>query len=199
MTLSDQELIAQVREHNVGAFEALCQRYSEPLRRHLLRMLRDAAAAEDLLQETLLRMWTHAAQWGGRGAPQAWLVRIATNLALNHIRALRRRPQQPLEVPPDSADPDEEPAIPGWMIDRASLGPGEALELAERLALLRQLVAGLPEEKREVLRLIHDAEMEIGEVAQTLGIPPGTVKSRLHYATRRLARQWHDAEGEDRG
>ncbi|MFL5803661.1 MAG: RNA polymerase sigma factor [Roseiflexaceae bacterium] len=196
MILSDHDLMARVRERNVGAFEALCERYGEPLRRHLLRMLRDADAAEDLLQETLLRMWTHAAQWDGRGAPRAWLFRIATNLALNHVRTLRRRRQQPLDIPPDPADPDEEPAIPGWMIDRASLGPGDALELAERLALLRRLVAGLPEEKREVLRLIHDAEMEIGEVAQTLGIPPGTVKSRLHYATQRLAREWRDAEGE---
>jgi RNA polymerase sigma-70 factor (ECF subfamily) len=189
--------MAQVRERDAGAFEALCERYGEPLRRHLLRMLRDAHAAEDLLQETLLRMWTHAAQWDGHGSPRAWLFRIATNLALNHVRTLRRRRQQPLEVPPDLADPDEEPAIPGWIVDTASLGPGEALELAERLALLRRLVAGLPEEKREVLRLIHDAQMEIGEVAQTLGIPPGTMKSRLHYAKQHLAREWRDAEGED--
>lgn len=197
MTLSDQELIARVCERDAGAFEALCQRYGGPLRRHLLRMLRDADAAEDLLQETLLRAWTHAAQWDGRGSPRAWLFRIATNLALNYIRAQRRRPQQPLEVPRDPADPDEQPAIPGWMVDRTSLGPGEALEQAEQLALLRQLVAGLPEEKREVLRLIHDAEMEIGEVAQALGIPRGTVKSRLHYAMQRLARQWRDAENEE--
>jgi len=48
-----------------------------------------------------------------------------------------------------------------------------------------------------VLRLIHDDEMEIGAVARTLGIPPGTVKSRLHYAKERLARAWRDAEAED--
>jgi RNA polymerase sigma-70 factor (ECF subfamily) len=196
MTLSDHELMIGVRERDAGAFEALCGRYGEPLRRHLLRMLRDADAAEDLLQETLLRVWTHAGQWDGRGAPRAWLFRVATNLALNYIRTLRRRPQQPLVLPPDPSEPDEEPAIPGWMVDTASLGPGEALELAERRDLLRRLVAGLPEEKREVLRLIHDAEMEIAEVAQALGIPAGTVKSRLHYATQRLAREWRDAEGE---
>ena len=196
MTLSDHELMARVRERDAGAFEALCERNGEPLRRHVLRMLRDADAAEDLLQETLLRAWTHAGQWDGRGTPRAWLFRIATNLALNHIRALRRRRQQPLEVPPDPTDPeDEEPTIPSWMIDRASLGPVEALEATERLALLRRLVARLPEEKREVLRLIHDDELDIAEVAQALGIPPGTVKSRLHYATQRLAREWREEEG----
>ena len=194
MTLPDHQLMRSIVERDAGAFEALCARYGEPLRRHLLRMLRDADPADDLLQETLLRAWTHAGQWDGRGAVRAWLFRIATNLALNYVRALRRRPQQPLVLPPDPSEADEEPAIPGWMVDTVSLGPGEALELAERRDLLRRLVARLPEEKREVLRLIHDAEMEIAEVAQALGIPPGTVKSRLHYATQRLAREWRDAE-----
>jgi len=196
MTPLDHDLMARICQHDADAFEALCERYSAPLRRHLLGMLRDADAAEDLLQETLLRLWIHAGQWDGRGTPRAWLFRVATNLALNHVRTLRRRRQQPLDLPPDLAEPDEEPAIPGWMIDTASRGPDVALELAERRDLLRRLVAELPEEKRAVLRLIHEAEMDIGEVAQALGIPPGTVKSRLHYATRRLARAWRDAEGE---
>jgi RNA polymerase sigma-70 factor, ECF subfamily len=197
MTLSDQELMAQVRMGDASAFEALCDRYSSLLRRHLLRMLRDADSAEDQLQETLLRVWTHAAQWDGRGTPRAWLFRVATNLALNHVRTIRRRRQQPLEIPPDPDEPEQEVEVPSWMIDTVSLGPDAALELAERYALLRRLLADLPDEKREVLRLIHNDELEIGEVARTLGIPPGTVKSRLHYATQRLARAWREAEGEN--
>src|SRR5215831_17801211 len=117
MTPSDHELIDGVRERDTGAFEALCARYGAPLRGHLLRMLRDAEAAEDILQETLLRLWTHASQWDGRGTPRAWLFRVATNLALNHVRALRRRPQQPLVLPPDPYEAEEEPTIPGWMVD----------------------------------------------------------------------------------
>jgi len=197
MTLSDQELMAQVRAGDAAAFAVLCDRYSPTLRRHLLGMLRDADAADDQLQETLLRVWTHAGQWDGRGTPRAWLFRVATNLALNYVRTVRRRRQQPLELPPDPDESDQESEIPSWMIDSVSLGPDAALELAERHALLRRLVADLPDEKREVLRLIHDDELEIGEVARTLGIPPGTVKSRLHYATQRLARAWREAEGEN--
>lgn len=196
MAAPDQELMAQLREQDAAAFEALSERYAEPLRRHLLRMVRDSDAAKDLLQDALLRAWTHAAQWDGRGTPRAWLFRVATNLALNHVRAQRRRPQQPLEPLPDPVGFDEESSAPAWMIDTAAQGPGEALELAERLALLRRLVAELPEEKRAVLRLIHESELDIAEVARALGIPAGTVKSRLHYATQRLARAMRDAEGE---
>jgi RNA polymerase sigma-70 factor (ECF subfamily) len=74
------------------------------------------------------------------------------------------------------------------------MSPQEAIERSEERARLHNLVARLPEEKREVLRMVHGDEMAIGEVARVLGIPPGTVRSRLHYATRQLAREWHDDE-----
>jgi len=70
------------------------------------------------------------------------------------------------------------------------------MEQGERSRLLQQLVNGLPEEKREVFRLIHDDEMEMRQIAETLGIPEGTVKSRLYYANRSLARAWRDAAKE---
>ena len=76
------------------------------------------------------------------------------------------------------------------MIDTATLGPDALLEQAERREELRLLIQELPEEKREVLRMVHDSEMDIREVAEALGIPEGTVKSRLHYAAKRLAKSW---------
>ena len=191
---SDQDLIEQIQAHDADAFETLFARYGAMIRRHLLRTVRDEYAADDLVQEVFLRVWTCAQQWDGRGALKAWLFRIATNLALNHMRSVRRRRQQPLEIPPDVDDEEEESPVPGWMIDTSSLGPDAELERSERRALFHRLVDELPEEKREVIRLVHDAEMEIREVAETLGIPEGTVKSRLHYATKRLAREWEAME-----
>lgn len=194
MTASDEELMVLIGTGDPEAYALLYTRYHQPLHRHLLGMLRDTEAAADVLQETLLRAWTHADQWDGRGTPRAWLFRTATNLALNHIRAARRRPQQPLVPPAESANPEDEISVPSWMIDTVSLGPDDKVALTERNALLRRLVAELPREKQEVLRLVHEAGMEIAEAAQALGIPPGTVKSRLHYATRRLARAWREAD-----
>jgi RNA polymerase sigma-70 factor (ECF subfamily) len=78
---------------------------------------------------------------------------------------------------------------PAWQAD-PSMGPEALAERADEHARLRTLVAGLPEEKREVVRMIHGDELSVDEVARVLGIPAGTVRSRLHYATQRLARDW---------
>lgn len=192
MTHSDHQLLARVRERDAGAFEALFERYREPVYRHLARLVRDGSAADDLAQEVFLRVWTRAEQWDGRGTCRAWIFRIATNLALNHLRTVGRRRERGLELAPDEEDADS-PA-PTWMIDGATLGPEEQVELGEQRARLRELVAGLPDEKREVFRMIHEAEMDTREVAQTLGIPEGTVRSRLHHARRWLARNWNEDE-----
>ncbi|MBA2396848.1 MAG: RNA polymerase sigma factor [Ktedonobacteraceae bacterium] len=196
MMPSDAELVAQIRAHNADAFEALSIRYREIIYRHVFSTIHDSDATEDVVQEVFLRIWTHAEQWNGRGTFKAWLFRIATNFALNHLRTLRRRKQQPLESPSDPLNEDDESSIPEWMTNHALPGPEIIVEQGERSKLLQQLVNGLPEEKREVFRMIHDAEMETSKVAETLGIPEGTVKSRLHYANRRLARAWQDATKE---
>jgi RNA polymerase sigma-70 factor (ECF subfamily) len=183
--------MGQIRERDASAFETLFLRYRGPVRRHILRVVREEGAAEDLLQEVFLRIWICAEQWDGRGAFKSWLFSIATNLALNHLRSVRRRRDGPLEIPSDRYDDDEfENVTPGWMADRSSLGPDEILEQTERRELLQRFLGELPEEKREILRMVHDAEMEIRDVAESLGIPEGTVKSRLHYATKLLARRW---------
>jgi len=185
----DRDLMERVqRERDASAFETLYARYQEAVQRYLVRMVRDEAAAGDLAQETFLRVWTRSGQWDGRGAFRAWLFRIAAHVALNHLRSVRRRREQPLELPADPLAEEESPT-PAWMIDAASLGPAGALELADRRERLFRLVEELPEEKREVARLAWDAEMDLREVAEALGIPEGTVRSRLHYARKRL-REW---------
>lgn len=190
MNLSDVELIQRILKQDSDAFAVLFDRYIGQVTDHLTRMLRDAGAADDVAQEAFLRVWNRADQWTGQGSFRGWLFRIATNLALNHLRNKKRRREQPLEMPSlyDAAE-DENP-VPGWMIDRASLGPDVHVEQAEQRQILQRLVADLPEEKREVFEMVHGEELGLGEVAKRLAIPEGTVKSRLFHARKRLADGW---------
>lgn len=192
MTPSDQSLIERVLERDAHAFEVLFNRYGEMVCRHVTRIVRDRAAADDLVQEVFLRVWNRADQWNGQGPFRAWLFRIATHQALNHLRAVQRRREQPLESPRPSAENEDEGFVPAWLIDASALGPDALLEQAEQRGLLRRFIDELPEEKREILRMIHDAEMDIREIAERLGIPEGTVKSRLHHARKQIAREWKD-------
>jgi RNA polymerase sigma-70 factor (ECF subfamily) len=190
---SDEQLMARVRRGDAAAFEALFSRYGEAVRRHLAGVVRDVAAAEDLTQDVFLRLWTRAEQWECRGAFRAWLFRIATNLALNHLRSVRRRREELLGDP--TVDPDADgDTLAGRLIDALSPDPAAALEERERSRRLRHLVEQLPIEKREIVRMIHEEEMEIREVAEQLSIPEGTVKSRLFHARRRLAQAWEALE-----
>ena len=197
MLPSDSELLACIRRQDAAAFEILMARYREALRRHLRGIVRDPGATEDLVQEIGLRVWTRADQWDGRGAVRAWLFRIATNLALNHLRTIRRRCERPLE--PAGEDPDEDAFMPAWMVDAAAQEPAQEVERAERDAALRRIVEDLPPDKREVLRMVYDWEMDLREVAERLDIPEGTVKSRLYHARKQLAERWNafENEGED--
>jgi RNA polymerase sigma-70 factor (ECF subfamily) len=194
-TQADETLMADILKHDARAFETLFDRYAEALRRHVCFMLHDETVAHDVVQETFLRVWLHVEQWDGRGAPRAWLYRIATNLALNDLRTVQRRRELPLELPPEPEDDEDMVGfVPAWMVDNSALGPEAAVELVEQRAFYRRALARLPDDKREVFHMVHDLDMSLQDAADALDIPEGTVKSRLHYARRQLARNWREIE-----
>ncbi|MGC9455626.1 MAG: RNA polymerase sigma factor [Phycisphaerae bacterium] len=192
---SDDELLRRVQRRDANAFDALLKRHGDAVRRRATAIVHDRTAADDLLQETFLRVWMRADQWDGGGSARGWLLRIATNLALNHLRSVKRRRDEPLSAPADAAQPPE----PNWLADRESAGPAAEAETAELGRILGRLVEALPEQKREVYRMARQEGADLRTIAEELDIPLGTVKSRLHDATRRLVRQWNEiaAEWED--
>ena len=190
---SDEELMAAVQARQAGSFDLLFERYAAAVRGHLLRIVRDPPAAEDLLQEVFLLVWRRADQWKAQGSFRGWLFRIATNQALNLLRSQRRRPEQPLQ-PVEGLEAEDELDAPAWLVDTASLGPDAALEAAEQRHRLQKIFQELPEEKRLVFRLVHQYEMSLREAADELGIPEGTAKSRLHYARQSLRAGWQAQE-----
>lgn len=193
---SDQDLIRGVLSRDARAFDGLFARHSRAVRNRLMRIVRSEPAAEDLLQEVFLRVWTRADQWTGEGTVRAWLLAIATNLALNHLRSARRRRHRPLEVASASAGEEDEDFVPGWMLDASALGPVAAAELAEQEQVFRRLISELPEDKREVMQMVYEEQLDIRQIAEQLGIPAGTVKSRLFYGRRMLRQSWRDIEPE---
>jgi RNA polymerase sigma factor (sigma-70 family) len=107
---------------------------------------------------------------------------------------VRRRKEQPLEIAGEWDNDADDFASPAWVIDTDTPEPEDVLEMVERHERYRRLVDRLPEEKREVLHLVHEMEMSLQDAADELGIPEGTVKSRLYYAKQRLAQEWRELD-----
>ena len=190
MTPSDAILMQRIVARDQEAFAILFARYQAQVTESLRWVTRDSVAVDDLTQEVFLRVWNRADQWSGQGSFRGWLFQIARNLSLNQLRSQSRRREQPLEMPSLCDEEDEERPVPGWMIDRAALGPDVQLERAEQRRILQALIDALPEEKREIFQMVYEDEMKLREVAERLAIPEGTVKSRLFHARKQLAEAW---------
>jgi RNA polymerase sigma-70 factor (ECF subfamily) len=182
-------LVRRIQQGDPGALEELVALHGPALQVHLRRYV-PAGDADDLLQEVWLRVWQRARQWDGRGRPLAWLLVIATNLALNHLR--RRRETVPLEAFPDEDVPDV--ATLGG--DAIVPGPEEQVVWRERLSRVQEAMAQLPADKQEALRLVRVEGLKLEEAARLLHIPLGTLKSRLHHAHRLLMEHFEEEDGE---
>jgi RNA polymerase sigma-70 factor (ECF subfamily) len=190
--------MARVRQGDEGAFDLLLSMHEQAVRGRLSRIVHDHAAVEDLVQEVFLRLWNRAGQWDGRGSVAGWLLRTAVNLALNHLRTVRRRRTQSLDG--EGAGDEDKSTVLERLPDEDMPTPEEAVRCLEQRQVLRRMVGNLPQAQREVVRLAHEMECDIANIADQLGIPPGTVKSRLHYARGKLANMWqHWQEQEENG
>lgn len=171
---SGGDLLRRARAGDDRAFEALAREAEAPLYRHALRIVGGAAEAEDVVQEALISAWRSLPSFEG-GSFRAWLFRIATNRAIDVIRARRRRGELPLE-PPEDADPEwAEPAAPGEDLS-------EVAGRSEALAVVDEALRSVSPEQRAAL-LLRDVEgFSYEEIALITAVEIGTVKSRIHRA-----------------
>lgn len=174
MPPSDEQLYTSVLQGDQAALTALVERYHGALLRYLYRQTGHTQTAEDLVQETFIRLITY------RGAPprafKAWAYTIATNLARDYFRSAVYRREW---TSPDGAPEDEQ---------RGEETDGRYYREAEGVleSTAGQALQRLPPEQREVLalRFYHDLRLE--DIAQICGAPLGTIKSRLYQALRKL-------------
>ena len=163
-------------------FSRLVKRWEEPIRRLCARMTGDPHRAEDLRQETFLRLFERRKEYQVTGRFSTFLWRIALNLCYDELRRQERR----LEFVRDPAPGDEAGEAP----DGVAEGPGPDARTAqqEEGELVRQALGRLPEIYRTVIVLRHYEDMKLAKIAEILEIPEGTVNSRMAEALARLSR-----------
>lgn len=169
----DESLMAEVRRGSAEAFRTLYDRHSRAVFSFLLRSLADPRAAEDLLQETFLRVFAHREDYRPTAAFRSWLFTIARNLLIDQIRQRSGRRE------PEGGEALERIADPG----ATPLEQAETRQLGERLetAVLR-----LPPSQREVLLLSRFGGLDHEEIARVTGTSETAVRVTLHRALRRL-------------
>ena len=165
----DAALLARLRTGDTRAFEELVTTYQHRLFGVALRMLGSRAEAEEIAQETFLRAHRALGEFRGEARLGTWLYAIASRLCLNRLAAASRRH----EVPDDTALQQQ----PAEGADAAAV-----LEQRELQAALHDAVAALPEERRIVVVLRDLEGLAYEEIAEVLGLPLNTVRSRLHRA-----------------
>jgi RNA polymerase sigma-70 factor (ECF subfamily) len=166
---SNLELIAQAQRGDRRAFGELVRRHREGVVDVVYRMCGDVNLAEDAAQEAFIRAWQHLPSYRPRSPFRNWVYRIATNVALDVLRCER-----------ETVDVD------ALSLPASDAGPEATVEGKERGERVRQAVLALPPASRSVLVLREYEGLSYQEIADTLGIPIGTVMSRLNYARKRL-------------
>lgn len=167
---TDGDLLQRVAGGDAGAFELLYHRYSRPVFGLALRRLRDRMRAEDAVQETFTAVWRSARTYRperGPGAP--WIYTVARNAIVDRAR---HRSEPPSEVP-DMA--------------LSEAGPSEQAEIADASFRVHRALEDLSQSERDVIELAYWGGLSQSEVAEFLGIPLGTVKTRTRAALARLA------------
>ncbi len=176
------------RAGDESAFNALFDRWSGPLLRYLERMLRDAAAAEELVQEVFLRVHGARERYRPEARFSTWLYSIATRLALNELRRPRRRAVH------QSLDAEGAAPLAG---DEGRTD--EIVDARRRAAAVEQALAELPERQRAALWLAVVDGLSYAEVAGALEVSESAVKSLVHRARSGLAERLAEASGADAG
>lgn len=168
---SDAALLALVARGDSAALTRLYETHGGRLYGFLLRLANDPMTAEEILQDTMLAVWRSAGTFAGGSRVTTWLFGVARRQAYNRLRGTPGpAPAEPLDRPDPAPGPD----------DLAIAAAGGTPVAAA--------IGRLPDHHREVIALVFVAGLPLAEVAEILGVPVGTIKSRLHHARAALAR-----------
>jgi RNA polymerase sigma-70 factor (ECF subfamily) len=180
---SDEQLMWRVKmQDDPQAFARLVSRWETPIQRLCARMTGDVHRAEDLTQTAFARVFAARSNWEPTGKFSTFLWRIALNLCHDELRRRQRRAEFSLDALEDGTDSSAD----GFAADGPP--PDAQADASERGELVRRALAELPSHYREVVVLRHYEGLKFREIGDVLGIPEGTVKSRMAEALTQLNR-----------
>jgi len=188
--IRDGELLERYRQGERRAFETLVERYHRELFNFLFHLTRDANLAEDAFQETFLQVHRSAAAFDTSRPLKPWLFTIAANKARDALRQRMRQQAAPLDAVVGGND---QGATYADLMPADIPSPDSSLLNLQTRQAVDKIVAAMPENLRVVLLLCYFQEMPYQDIADALGVPLGTVKSRLHAAVKHFAQQWQAA------
>lgn len=167
--------MTRVQQGDEAAFGRLMARWELPVKAVIARLVFNTSEAEELAQETFVRLWQQRERFRDGAAFRPWVFAIAVNLARNRLRWWRRRPTVQLEA---------------WT-ETASAGPGSdagaaGLERGERAAAVRDAIAALPADLREAIVLFEYEQLSQQEIAVAVGATPKAVETRIYRAREKL-------------
>jgi RNA polymerase sigma-70 factor (ECF subfamily) len=186
---SDEELLGRFCKGQKEAFGVLVRRYERELYGYLRRYLGDGNLAEDVFQNTFLQVYLKSGQYEEGRPVRPWLYTIATNQAIDALRRNGRHQAVSLDQQREESGEGEFHNLLELLESRET-GPLDAAQGQELRERVRASVDRLPEFLREVLILAYYQGLKYREIADILGIPVGTVKSRLHAALVKLQEAW---------
>jgi RNA polymerase sigma-70 factor (ECF subfamily) len=186
---SDEVLMASYLAGDSQAYAQLVKRYEKELFSYLQRMLGDPMMAEDVFQNTFLTVHTKRHLFVAGRPFRPWLYTLATHQAIDALRRNGRHVRPSLDQRVDQGTGDQPTAMID-LLSSAQAAPVEVVEREETAELVRASVDELPEHLRSAIVLCYYQGFKYKEIAQVLGIPVGTVKSRLHAAVVRLTDSW---------
>jgi RNA polymerase sigma-70 factor (ECF subfamily) len=180
---SDADLVRRSLEGDEGAFGELMDRYKRGIYTLIVRIVRDAEAANDLAQDTFVRLYSSLSSYNPDYKFSSWIFKIANNLAIDHLR--RKRPEVfSLDAQVETGGDRVIPQVSSGGQD--PLHRVESIELGERI---KAAIDGLPVDYRRVILLRHIEEMTYEEIVEVTGLPVGTVKTLLFRGRRMLRRK----------
>lgn len=184
----DMDLMRRFAEGQEEAFQELVDKYKNSLFSFLRRFLNQTELVEDVFQETFIQLYLSRESFDLSRPLRPWLFTIAANKARDTLRKIQRTNEINIGPIADSGDVSIDDVINS--ITSFKTTPYNEIELTESKEMVRQIIAEMPENLREILILAYFEQFSYKHIAQILSIPIGTVKSRLHTAVVHFSRKW---------